>query len=786
MHSYSNSLRASAGSALKTSLRVGKRPASEQLSAAARPFSLSRATAAAKAAALAAVEIPSPPTGEAERLATGGTILTDDNTPLGVGASARGNDCAPTVEDGAVADNWSCPRPEVSMEEETIAPPIFYRGRLRQHQSFWRGLRVPLSLLVLSWIVSGVSVQWADPFERPESWMLPNHGSLTDTPEHLAFTRGAISDLVVRGAARKVSYAPHGVSPLGIAQHARTKKLRLIFDLRWLNSFLLPYKFKYEGLNTIREVARPGDCAFSLDLSAAYHHCDMLPSLRRYLGFEFEGQFYEFCSLPFGLAPACRTFTYIVRGLAAHWRSQGIRLVHYIDDWVFFCRPDEHAARVAQILADVKASGFVVNLEKSAGLHEPTFTFDWIGHTIDLTANTISVMAVHQTHIIKMCSDLIALGVSAHVTAVTLMRVAGKISSCWQVVKRPGRMFTFNMHRLAHSVARKEHFVALSAAALRECTFWRDNFARLNVCAIWSAVVITAVDVRLRADAGEPGWGSFIETLDGQPPPEPLEANGRWRSSERHRSSTWRELIGLRNTIMAFGRKLMNRSVLAYVDAKNVYFAWAKGGSKHPDHHEILVELQRYCDEHNIQLETQWIPREENERADYLSKLIDCNDWQLAKRHFRRLTRKWGRCTVDLFASHRNNMVERYFSVFYTPSSAGVDAFTRNWGPFALCWCHPPFDLVGEALRHAHACGARMILIVPEWRGHSWWPTLRSGDGKSWAPFVSDWEALPSDDPRLFVPGVGGDDGAAARSTDPNRFQCYALLVDFSTGIQLF
>ena len=39
--------------------------------------------------------------------------------------------------------------------------------------------------------------------------------------------------------------------------------------------------------------------------------------------------------MPFGLCPACWVFTKLTNELVGHWRSQGIKLVHYLDDFLF-------------------------------------------------------------------------------------------------------------------------------------------------------------------------------------------------------------------------------------------------------------------------------------------------------------------------------------------------------------------------------------------------------------------------------------------------------------------
>ena len=45
------------------------------------------------------------------------------------------------------------------------------------------------------------------------------------------------------------------------------------------------------------------------------------------------------------------------------------------------------------------------------------------------------------------------------------------------------------------------------------------------------------------------------------------------------------------------------------------------------DLHRLAIKIFQFCAEHSIRLEVQWIPRTENEKADYISRLIDFDDW---------------------------------------------------------------------------------------------------------------------------------------------------------------
>lgn len=72
-----------------------------------------------------------------------------------------------------------------------------------------------------------------------------------------------------------------------------------------------------------------------------------------------------FTQLPFGLAPACYVFTKVLRQLVKSWRVRGIRLIPYIDDFLFACRGSSEFVRVqASVLAELAAAGFVVFREK--------------------------------------------------------------------------------------------------------------------------------------------------------------------------------------------------------------------------------------------------------------------------------------------------------------------------------------------------------------------------------------------------------------------------------------
>ena len=52
-------------------------------------------------------------------------------------------------------------------------------------------------------------------------------------------------------------------------------------------------------------------------------------------------------------------------------------------------------------------------------------------------------------------------------------------------------------------------------------------------------------------------------------------------------------------------------------------------GSMKLDLHGLAIKIFYFCTEHSIRLEMQWIPRTENENANYISRLVEFDDWQI-------------------------------------------------------------------------------------------------------------------------------------------------------------
>ena len=338
------------------------------------------------------------------------------------------------------------------------------------------------------------------------------------------------------------------------------------------------------------------------------------------------------------------------------------------------------------------------------------------------------------------------------------------------------RMYTQALNGLAAN-GHPGDFRRLGPDGREELLFWQESFTRFNgVRPLW---VPTQVNTLLHTDAAGPdsrfslgGWGAWYTRPGGQ-----LElASGRWPDHDAAAdSSTLLELRAAYLGLQSFNRggALAGQVVRIHTDNQPLTHIVARGGSRKPHNNELAKQLFWYCLEHSITLSARWIPREENQLADELSKAVDGDDWMVNPAVFATLAGRHGPYAIDLFASHTNHQVPAYYSWHNTPDTAGVDAFRFRWG--RQCWCNPPFRLVGRVWRHGQTCGAKMTLVVPFWPSAVWWHRLTAGSPTHFASEVRAAEVLPLARD-LFLSGASGN--AVARQLPP--WAILALVVDFA------
>lgn len=108
-----------------------------------------------------------------------------------------------------------------------------------------------------------------------------------------------------------------------------------------------------------------------------------------------------------------------------------------------------------------------------------------------------------------------------------------------------------------------------------------------------------------------------------------------------------------------------------------------------------------------------------------MSRIVDFDDWGIAKCVFEDISREWGPYNIDLFACDYNAKVYKFCSRYWNPFTYTVDAFTINWTDWNA-WIVPPFYLFPKVLENLFECKVYGTLVVPFWESSASWPILIS------------------------------------------------------------
>ena len=150
-----------------------------------------------------------------------------------------------------------------------------------------------------------------------------------------------------------------------------------------------------------------------------------------------------------------------------------------------------------------------------------------------------------------------------------------------------------------------------------------------------------------------------------------------------------------------------------------------------------MLRIFQFTSINSIHLEIEWIPRSENSRADYLSKIVEVDDWGIASYVLNMIESKWGKIDIDYFVSEHNAKSPIFYCRFWCHGTSGVDAFTFNWnGNF--CLYVPLITLVPRVISKLRFCNARGVLDCPEWKSAYFWPFLCNSDG-DFKGLIKEW-----------------------------------------------
>lgn len=306
-------------------------------------------------------------------------------------------------------------------------------------------------------------------------------------------------------------------------------------------------------------------------------------------------------------------------------------------------------------------------------------------------------------------------------------------------------------------------YIQLSSDSILQLLFWDKNLQQFN---IRSLVTNHSCSRIVYSDASSTGVAEFeVQTIND-------EVHDSWLPSEAVKSSTWRELCAVYRVLVSLVHVLGNQRVKWFTDNTGVCSIVAKGSMK-PELQDLALRIFRFTMLNSIHLEVEWIPREQNERADYLSKIVEVDDWDISRNVLNMVQFKWGKLDTDYFASAHNAKLSRFYLRFWYEGCVGVDAFTYDWG-HDFGFYVPPIILVPRVLYKMQSCHASGVLIIPEWKSTTFWPMIWSTEG-CFEFFIKDWLYLPTE--KSYYTPCKNHSGSFG--IEDLKFRMLALLIQF-------
>lgn len=610
-------------------------------------------------------------------------------------------------------------------EYEQGQADIIVKDRLKNNIEFWKSIADDF---IVDTLLNGYKIPF---YSDPESMRCSNNKSALQNSQ---FVSDAVRDLEKRGLIARCNNIPHVVNPLSVAVQNNGKK-RLILDLRLVNKHLWKQSFKFEDLKVAISYLTKNCWLMKYDIHSAYHHLNVYEPHTDMLGFswEIEGEitYFKFLVLPFGLSTAPYIYSKVMRPLVCKWRGEGKKVTMYLDDG-FGCDTTLESTYLmsAEIKHDLILSGFVPKAEKC--FWEPTQCLKFLGSNINSSEGFLEIpvdrvdKALHTLYEIEHCFR-----VKARVQVKKIASFVGQIISMAIVIGNVSQIMT---KCLSMDICNAKHwfdFVTLSENSISQLEFWRENLRQLNYKRIFGNYSCTKV---VYSDASSVAFAGYeVSTPHGI-------AWGEWVIPERTNSSTWRELKAVYRVMKSLIDKLRQCKVKWYTDNAGICTIIPKG-SMNRGLQQIALDIFSVCVKNSITLDVEWIPRTENEKADYYSKIIDYDDWGLSTELFNYLNEFFGPLQIDWFASEHNAKLPCFFSRFWCENTLGIDAFSENWGGYNGLFV-PPITLISKVILHMKMCKAYGLLVIPLWKSAPFWPLLCTGEGV-FEPFVMNSVELP-------------------------------------------
>ncbi len=423
---------------------------------------------------------------------------------------------------------------------------------------------------------------------------------------------------------------------------AAASSVRVILDpSRWINPYLPHIPMVLPGIDDAISMMPKGAYLAKIDLSDAFLHVRVREEDQRLLGFCWEGKFYKYKYMPWGLSTAPGLFQEATAAVAAHLRKQGLQVIVYLDDFLLVA-PDlaTATAQLARLYAELHSLGLTINMKKSSVV--PTQQIKFLGLEIDSVAGELRVPAEKVALTLTELNEFkLQHAGRARVPLKALQSLVGRLSFLSRAV-RSGRVYLRHMwdaikqqatgpHAHGHPSRfgghRKNRAVDTSPARTTALPrrvrlrnppitlyrgFWDDIEWWISFLPSWNGVSIwPKTDTVCGTDASPYGFGIHN---DGK------YHLGRWPADVACKHINLKELLTVELACAVNGPSWQSKSVLFGADSSTVVAVMNRGTSKNPQLMAARRRIAALAATHSFEVRAVHIPGVKNKWADALSR----------------------------------------------------------------------------------------------------------------------------------------------------------------------
>ena len=363
-----------------------------------------------------------------------------------------------------------------------------------------------------------------------------------------------------------------------------------------------------EGVNTLRHIIRQGDWLAKVDLKDAYFSVALNPAQRKFFCFKWRGKIFQYVSMPFGLGPAPRIFTKILKPIISSLRKQGLRLVAYLDDILIIGNSRLAALQaVREVINLFESLGFLIQQEKS--VTDPAQSLEYIGLVINTVTMSFSLPEKKREKLLGQCSKAYT---SKTVSLKELASLLGILNWASQSVEYAPAHF----RSLQATYTRQSKLVSgvlstqltLPPEAKEDLLWWikKAEFAKGRHISAGCPTIFICSDASLS------GWGAVSDSI---------KTGGPWTSIDAKRHINELELLAAFNGLKCFASAVSNSTVEINIDNTTAVSYINKIGAAKPNALcTVALEISSWCEERDIELHAVYLPGKFNSIADAESR----------------------------------------------------------------------------------------------------------------------------------------------------------------------